>query len=86
MPDQYTVVRRTLETLGIANRWRIVDPAPGGIRDRVWIQNTEQRLSGYVEVSPVDVQFLDEYEMIKRVQMAMLKAGLLYPKEKATEK
>jgi hypothetical protein len=78
MPDQYTAVRRTLETLGIAQQWRIVDPAPGGLRDNVWIQNSEQRLSGYVEVSPIDVQFLDEYEMMKRVQIAMLKAGLLY--------
>jgi hypothetical protein len=86
MPDQFTVVTRTLERLGVANRWHIVDPAPGGLRDNVWIQNIEQRLSGYVEVSPVDVQFLDEPELMKRVQAAMLKAGMLYQKENGIQK
>jgi hypothetical protein len=86
MPDQYTAVSRTLERLGVANQWRIVDPAPGGLRENVRIQNTQQRLGGYVEVSPIDVQFLDEYEMMKRVQMAILKAGLLYQKENPTQK
>ncbi|MGH7825322.1 MAG: hypothetical protein ACREQ7_09130 [Candidatus Binatia bacterium] len=64
-----------LEKLGIASQWRIVEPAPGGFRDNVWIQNIEQRLSGYVEVSPVDAQFLDEYEMMIKIQMAMIKAS-----------
>lgn len=76
MPDQYTAVLVALEKMGVANNWHIVEPEPGYLRDNVWIRNKDQRLDTAVEVSPVDVQFLDEDEMVKRIQVAMLKADL----------
>jgi len=70
MPDQYGVVTKLLEKMGLA-QWHVVEPVPGGLRGNVWIQNSEKGLDAYVELSPAGTAFLSEDEMIARIQVAI---------------
>ena len=55
MPDQYGDVTKQLEKIGLA-QWHVVEPVPGDIRNIIWIQNTEEGLDAYFELSPPRVR------------------------------
>jgi hypothetical protein len=62
--------------MGVADTWYVVEPMPGALGGSVVIRNPEQRLAAYVRISPVDAQFLNDYEILKRIQLAMVSATL----------
>jgi hypothetical protein len=74
MPDQYTVVTRLLGVMGLAHKWHVVGPVRGDLRDEVWIQNTHERLDGYVRLSPLKSDNLSDDEIIALIRMAIAKA------------
>jgi hypothetical protein len=75
MPDQYSVVTRLLKEMGLAEKWRVVEPLPGGRREMVWIQNTTERLNAYVEITAQDSELLrDDDELLRRIRVAMAHA------------
>ena len=74
MPDQYGVVTRLLGTMGLAHKWHVVAPVRGDLRDEVWIQNPEERLDGYVRLSPAKSDLLSDDEIIALIRLAIAKA------------
>jgi hypothetical protein len=75
MPDQYSVVTRLLQEMGLAGKWRVVEPVPGGRREMVWIQNKTERLNAYIEIAPQDSELLrDDDELLRRIRVAMAQA------------
>lgn len=75
MPDQHERVTRLLAKMGLAAKWHVLEPMPGGVRDMVLIQNPEERLHAVIEISPQDAQLLhDEDEMLRRIRVGMANA------------
>ena len=44
MPDQYGRVTKLLKTMKLPQKWHVVEPLPGDLRDRIWIQNAAKGL------------------------------------------
>jgi hypothetical protein len=75
MPDQHELVTRLLAKMGLGEKWHVFEPAPGDVRDMVWIQNPEERLKAFIEISPQDAQLLhDDDEMLRRIRVGMANA------------
>ncbi len=74
MPDQYSDVTRQLEKTGLANKWHVVEPVPGDLRDIIWIQNTEEGLDAYFELSPAQSDDLADDEKQRRIRAAIANA------------
>ena len=71
MPDQYGDVTKQLEKMGLAKQWHVVEPVPGDLRDTIWIQNTEERLDAYFELSPSQSDDLNDEEKQRRIRAAI---------------
>jgi hypothetical protein len=74
MPDQYGVVTRLLGTMGLAHKWHVVEPLAGASRAEVWIHNPEEKLDGYVRLSPAKSDSLSDDEVIALIRLAIAKA------------
>ena len=74
MPDQYTVVTRLLGVMGLAHKWQVVEPRLGERREDVWITNPEEKLDGYVRLSPAKAETLSDDEIIALIRLAIARA------------
>jgi hypothetical protein len=74
MPDQYGVVTRLLGVMGLAHKWHVVEPVPGDLLDRVWIQNTTEKLDGHLRLSPAASDGLSDDEIMELIRLAIAKA------------
>jgi hypothetical protein len=68
MSDQYGVVSAYLKNMGLAEKWQVVEPVRD---DTVQIQNAEEQLDAYVELSPQDCDDLEEEEIRERIRAAL---------------
>ncbi len=75
MSDQYGVITRLLEKMGLAEEWHVVEPVPGGLGGDVWIQSLKQRLNAYVQLSPRDSDLLPEDSIAALIQAAIVMAS-----------
>ena len=53
MPDQYGRVTKLLEQMALPEKWHVVEPVPGDLRDRIWIQNEEKGIGAYFWQTPM---------------------------------
>jgi hypothetical protein len=60
--------------MGLAHKWHVVEPVRGDLRDEVWIQNPEERVDGYVRLSPAKSDLLSDDEIIALIRLAIAKA------------
>jgi hypothetical protein len=70
MPDQFAAVSAHLKNMGLAEKWQVVEPVRG---HTVRIQNGEEQLDAYVELSLQDAQELDEEAIRERIRTALSK-------------
>jgi hypothetical protein len=68
MPDQHSIVLAHLKNMGLAEKWQVVEPVRG---DTVRIQNAEEQLDAYIELSPQDCKELEEEEIRERIRLAL---------------
>jgi hypothetical protein len=68
MADPHVIVSAHLKNMGLAEKWQIVEPARG---DTVHIQNAEEQLDAYIELSPHDCAQLPEEEVRERIRAAL---------------
>jgi hypothetical protein len=60
--------------MGLAHKWHVVESAAGASRDEVWIQNPDEKLDGYVRLSPAKSDSLSDDEIIALIRLAIAKA------------
>jgi hypothetical protein len=68
MPNQHGVVSAHLKNMGLAEKWQVVEPVRG---DTVQLQNAEEQLDAYVELSPQEADDLDEEAIRERIRTAL---------------
>jgi hypothetical protein len=68
MPDQYSVVSAHLKNMGLAEKWQVVEPVRG---NTVRIENAEEQLDAYIELSPQDCMDLPEEAIRERIRLSL---------------
>ena len=74
MEDQRTKVEKLLAEMNLVNKWHLVEPVPGDLKGRVWLQNSAKSLDAYVDLSPADLDNLDIERLKNRIRKAISNA------------